>query len=63
MTVNVDLALFKNNGLLIKRWTMTEMEVFRTDDINAEDYNKRDALSRVSARMARKFTSILLLDY
>ncbi|MCX8022592.1 MAG: LPS assembly lipoprotein LptE [Syntrophorhabdaceae bacterium] len=63
MTVVVDLALYRSNGNLIKRWAMTEMEVYRTDDVNAEDYNKRDAISRLSARMARKFVSILLIDY
>jgi hypothetical protein len=61
--VDVDLSLFKRNGAFIKRWSLFETEIYRTDDVNAEDYNKRDALTRLSERMARKFTSVMLMDY
>lgn len=61
--VEVDLALFKRNGAFIKKWSLFETEIYRTDDINIEDYNKRDALTRLSERMARKFTSVMLMDY
>ena len=61
--VDLDLALFKNTGAFIKRWSLFETEIYRTDDINTEDYNKRDAMTRLSERMARKFASIMLMDY
>jgi hypothetical protein len=61
--VDVDLSLFKGNGAFIKRWSLFETEIYRTDDVNSEDYNKRDALTRLSERMARKFTSVMLMDY
>jgi hypothetical protein len=61
--VDVDLSLYKGNGAFIKRWSLFETEIYRTDDINTEDYNKRDALTRLSERMARKFTSVMLMDY
>jgi hypothetical protein len=61
--VEVDLSLFRKNGAFIKKWSLFEAEIYRTDDINSEDYNKRDALTRLSERMARKFTSVMLMDY
>jgi hypothetical protein len=60
---DVDLSLFKKNGAFVKKWSLFETEVYRTDDVNAEDYNKRDALTRLSERMARKFSSVILMDY
>jgi hypothetical protein len=61
--VDVDLSLFKKTGAFIKRWSLFETEIYRTDDINTEDYNKRDALTRLSERMARKFASVMLMEY
>jgi hypothetical protein len=61
--VDVELSLYKRNGAFIKKWALYETEIYRTDDINAEDYNKRDALTRLSERMARKFASVMLMDY
>ncbi len=61
--VDIDLSLFRGNGAFVKKWSLYETEIYRTDDINSEDYNKRDALTRLSERMARKFSSILLMDY
>lgn len=63
MIVEIDLSLFRRNGAFIKKWTLSETEIYRTDEINSEDYNKRDALRRMSERMARKFTSAILVDY
>jgi hypothetical protein len=61
--VDVDLSLFRKNGAFIKRWSLFETEIFRTDDVNAEDYNKRAAVTRLSERMARKFASVMLMEY
>jgi len=61
--VDVDLSLFRNNGAFVKKWSLYESEIYRTDDLNSEDYNKRDALTRLSERMARKFSSVLLMEY
>ena len=63
MYVTAEVSLFRKNGSFIKKWTLTEYEIFRTDDINSEDYNKRDALQRLSERMARKLTSMMLVEY
>jgi outer membrane lipopolysaccharide assembly protein LptE/RlpB len=62
-TVDVDLALYKKGGAFVKRWSLTDWEVYRCDDVNAEDYNKRNALRIISARMARKFSAAVLIDY
>jgi outer membrane lipopolysaccharide assembly protein LptE/RlpB len=62
-TVDVDIALYRKNGTFIKRWFFTDFEPYRVDDIQAEDYNKRDALNVISGRMARKFCAVVLVDY
>jgi len=48
---------------LLRRWDFSDNETYNVVDINAEDFNKRDALKRLSGRMARKFCSIMLIDY
>lgn len=63
MTIDVELSLFRKNGGLIKRWVLSESETYRVDNVGYEDYNKRDALRKVSGRMARKFCSVILVDY
>ena len=60
---NVDIALFKKNGGLLKKWSFADSETYNVVDVNAEDFNKRDALRRLSGRIARKFCSIILVDY
>jgi hypothetical protein len=63
ISLDVELSLFRKNGAFVKRWTLSESVTYRVDNMDFEDYNKRDALRRVSGRMARKFTSIILIDY
>ncbi|MBA4416848.1 MAG: hypothetical protein C0392_02890 [Syntrophus sp. (in: bacteria)] len=63
VSVEIVLALYKRNGAFVKRWHFSDTEVYRADDINAEDYNKRNALRIVSGRMARKFAAVILIDY
>jgi hypothetical protein len=61
--MDLDLSLFGKDTKVIRRWTFSDNEVYRTDDINIEDYNKRDALRKISARMARRFSAAILVDY
>jgi len=63
ITTTIDVAMFRKNGGLLKRWSFSDYETYNVVDVNAEDFNKRDALKRLSARMARKFCSIILIDY
>jgi hypothetical protein len=42
---------------------MADEEAYRTDAIDSADYNKRYALQKVSARMARRFCATILVDY
>ncbi len=62
-TMDIDLSLYKKGGVFVKKWSLTDFEVYRVDDINAEDYNKRNALRIISGRMARKFSAAVLIDY
>ncbi|MCX5813566.1 MAG: LPS assembly lipoprotein LptE [Proteobacteria bacterium] len=61
--MTVDLSLFNKTGAFIKKWTLSETEIYSVNDVSSEDYNKREALRRMSGRMARKFSSIALIDY
>ena len=62
-TMDVELALYKKDGTFIKRWFFTDSEPYNTDNVQAEDFNKRNAFQIISGRMARKFTAALLVDY
>ena len=63
ITVEVEVTLLKRDGNLVKRWFFADQEPYMTDDPNAEDFNKRNAISITAGRMARKFTAVLLVDY
>lgn len=64
-TVNLglELALYKTNGQFVKRWTLWDTEPYRVDNPNYEEFNKHDAVKRLSARMARRFISLLFVEY
>ncbi|MDR2017597.1 MAG: LPS assembly lipoprotein LptE [Syntrophobacterales bacterium] len=62
-TIDVELVLSKRDGTFIKRWFFSDSEPYNTNDIQAEDFNKRNAFQTISARMARKFIAALLVDY
>jgi hypothetical protein len=63
VTVDVDMALYRKNGVFVKRWPLSDSETYRVDNANYEDYNKTDAIKRLSARMARRFSAVLFVDY
>lgn len=63
LAMTLDLVLIGKDGKTIRRWTLTDTETYRTDVINSEDYNKRYALQKMSARMARRFCAGILVDY
>jgi len=59
---NLTLALTKKDGKLIRNWSLADAEPYRVDDINLEDFNKREALKRIAARIARRFSALILTD-
>jgi hypothetical protein len=61
--MTIDLSLYNKTGAFIKKWTLVETEIYNASDVSVEDFNKREALRRMSGRMARKFSSIALIDY
>lgn len=63
ISVDLELALYRKNGTFMRRWQLSDTETYRVDDIAAEDYNKREALQRLSSRLARRFSAVLLVDY
>lgn len=63
ISVSIDIVMTKGSVGFKKSWTISDYEPYNVDDINLEDFNRRDALRRVSARMARRFTSLVLAYY
>ena len=61
--MDLELILFRKNGTLIRRWTLSDSEVYRADVPNYEEYNKRTAYEKLAERMARRFSAAILLNY
>lgn len=62
LTLEVELTLKDRSGKLIKSWNFSEKETFRSDDPNTEDYEKREATRRAAKKIAKRFSSLLLLE-
>lgn len=61
--MDLELVLFRKNGTLIRRWTLSDSQVYRADVPNYEEYNKRAAYEKLSERMARRFSAAILANY
>ncbi len=59
----VELSLSKASRGFVKRWTLNDSEPYRADVTNLEDFSRRQALQRIAARMARRFTALAMADY
>jgi hypothetical protein len=62
VTVYVSLVLSRH-GNVVKTWSLVDAEPYLVNDINLEDFNKRQAIQRVADRIARRFHSQVLADY
>ncbi len=62
VTMNIGLVLYRQ-GNPIKNWVYTDSEPYRVDDINLEDFNKRQAMQRIAARVSRRFHAQLMGNY
>ncbi len=61
-TVYLTVVLTKQ-GNVVKTWSLGDSEPYLVNDVNLEDFNKRQALQRIAERMARRFHSQVLADY
>jgi hypothetical protein len=61
--VYIDLALYRKDGALLKRWSLSDFETYQAEIINYEESNKQEALKKVSERLARRFSAALLMEY
>lgn len=61
--MDLDIALYRKNGTFIRRWTLSDSEIYRADVPNYEEYNKRAAYEKLSERMARRFSAAILANY
>lgn len=62
VTVELLVSLYQRNGTLVKQFGLSDSEYYKIQS-GAEEYNRREAIRRMSARMARRFSSQLLLEY
>ncbi len=62
VTVEMTVSLYQRNGKLVKTFGLSDYEYYRIQS-GAEEYNRREAIRRMSSRMARRFSSQLLLEY
>ncbi|MCS7280266.1 MAG: LPS assembly lipoprotein LptE [Desulfobacterota bacterium] len=63
LEMELEISLTAKDGTLIKRWLLTDTEIFRADNPNYEDYYKREAIQRAAAKIARRFSSLILMEY
>ncbi len=61
--MDLELILYRKNGTLIRRWALSDSQVYRADVPNYEEYNKRAAYEKLSERMARRFSAAILVNY
>ncbi len=59
---SISLTLTKEDKV-VKTWTFGDAEVYDASSINLEDFNRRAALQRIAARIARRFHSQLYSVY
>jgi outer membrane lipopolysaccharide assembly protein LptE/RlpB len=62
VTAVVSLTLTRQ-GQVVRTWAFGDSEAYPANDINQEDFNKRQALQRIAARMARRLHAQLLAIY
>jgi outer membrane lipopolysaccharide assembly protein LptE/RlpB len=62
VTVTVNLTLTRPEST-VRTWTFADSETYSATDINLEDFNKRAALQRIAARIARRFHSQLIASH
>ena len=62
VTADISLTLVKEDKV-VKTWTFADGETYDASSISQEDFNRRAALQRIAARIARRFHSQLLAVY
>ncbi|MEN6615035.1 MAG: LPS assembly lipoprotein LptE [Syntrophorhabdus sp.] len=60
--VEMTASLYQRSGKLVKTFPLSDTEIYKIQN-TAEEYNRREAIRRLSARMARRFSAQLLLEY
>lgn len=62
VSVTVRVSLSEKTGTLVKQFSLGDSEIYKIQN-TAEEYNRREAIRRLSARLARRFSAQLLLEY
>ncbi|MDD3846681.1 MAG: LptE family protein [Syntrophorhabdaceae bacterium] len=62
VSVTVRVSLSEKTGILVKQFSLGDSEIYKIQN-TAEEYNRREAIRRLSARLARRFSAQLLLEY
>lgn len=63
LLIGVEVSLFKKDGNLIRKWSYSDNQNYRADNLDLEDFNKREAIAIVSDRVAKRFCASILTEY
>lgn len=62
LRLEVEVTLTEKTGKLLRSWNLSDTEIFRSDNPNTEDYEKREAARRAAQKIARRLSSLLLME-
>lgn len=62
VTIDISLVLTRE-GNAIRNWNFVDAEAYQVNDINLEDFNKREAMQRIAARMSRRLLAQMMGVY
>jgi outer membrane lipopolysaccharide assembly protein LptE/RlpB len=62
VTVATGLTLTQRSGT-VKNWAFSDAEAYAVNNINLEEFNRKAALQRIAARIARRFHSLLVANH
>ncbi len=60
--IDVELVLTGKNGNPAGRWTFASSQTYTWRTVSEEEYNKREAIRKMSAEIARRFSAVVLID-
>jgi len=47
----------------VKRWSFADSETYYVENVDSEEFNKKDAIQRLSAEIARRLSAVLMTEY
>lgn len=60
--VDVEIVLIAKNGNPVGRWTFANSQTYTWRSVSEEEYNKREAIRKMSAEIARRFSAAVQIN-